>query len=116
RRLGADVGARQTAPPGSTAPRQLTYGPLYALSARKSAGGLGEGVQRPPPGLGQRLQGRQPLGRMGIAGQHDLDARAGVPVDAEPGLAGRLVHMTSVPVQIRVVAPGGKRTLAPVAR
>src|SRR5690606_1433115 len=33
RRLGADVGARRTAPPGSTAPRQLTYGPLYALSA-----------------------------------------------------------------------------------
>src|SRR5690606_18885415 len=32
-RLGADVGARRTAPPGSTAPRQLTYGPLYALSA-----------------------------------------------------------------------------------
>src|SRR5690606_20769407 len=31
RRLGADVGARRTAPPGSTAPRQLTYGPLYAL-------------------------------------------------------------------------------------
>src|SRR5690606_25767782 len=33
--LGVDraVGARRTAPPGSTAPRQLTYGPLYALSA-----------------------------------------------------------------------------------
>src|SRR5690606_31497916 len=37
RRLGADVGARRTAPPGSTAPRQLTYGPLYALSAALSA-------------------------------------------------------------------------------
>lgn len=36
RRLGADVGARRTAPPGSTAPRQLTYGPLYALSAERS--------------------------------------------------------------------------------
>src|SRR5690606_22186612 len=34
RRLGADGGARRTAPPGSPAPRQLTYGPLYALSAR----------------------------------------------------------------------------------
>lgn len=37
RRLGADVGARRTAPPGSTAPRQLTYGPLYALSACNSS-------------------------------------------------------------------------------
>src|SRR5690606_26689851 len=37
-RLGADVGARRTAPPGSTAPRQLTYGPLYALSARPQQG------------------------------------------------------------------------------
>ena len=38
RRLGADVGARRTAPPGSTAPRQLTYGPLYALSALRFEG------------------------------------------------------------------------------
>src|SRR5690606_27394338 len=49
RRLGADVGARRTAPPGSTAPRQLTYGPLYALSAAYAVRAL-EGVEGECPG------------------------------------------------------------------
>src|SRR5690606_20193305 len=55
RRLGADVGARRTAPPGSTAPRQLTYGPLYALSA--AATGLFDALDK----LERRLADRRYL-------------------------------------------------------
>src|SRR5690606_30290261 len=72
RRLGADVGARRTAPPGSTAPRQLTYGPLYALSAAIRAQ-----AERQMPGV--RVSTGQPAGLGRRGGGNPVQAVIGGP-------------------------------------
>ncbi len=106
-RLGLDQALHDLRPPG------LAFGVLALQDRRvdrqvdEDARRLGEWEQAPAVGVGDRLDGREPVGRMRVADEGDRERAVTVAVDAVGRLAAAQAHEAAVADDPLLVRAGG---------